>query len=258
MNRMLYRAAFAALVFAAIPAAVPVRAQGTLPSAEKVLNDADAAQGGRTAVGKIKTIVQHATMTVAAQKLSGTMEMRVKLPNKVYTRQVFAGIGETEGAFDGTVAWSRDPINGLRVLPAAETQQMKSSVSDMVSSDWHQQYKAAVLLGVRKVGTVKTYAVRLTPKTGSKPVVIFFDTKTKLPVRQDMVVVSPQGSIPTQNFFSDYRRVGGYLFPFQTRQIVGSIEVTIVAQDIQVNVPVADSLFGKPAAAVSSPSATKP
>ncbi len=220
-----------------------------LPPVEKILDEASAASGSSAAFNKIRTVTMRARMSYPAQKINGTMEMQIKFPDKVYLVQQIAGAGKIEQGFDGKVGWSRDPINGLRTLEGGELRQVQSPVDEIRSSDWRKTYVKPVLIGIRKVGTADAYAIRLTPKRGGKPVVIFYDTKTKLPLRTDVVVETAQGAIPTQSFSSDYRSVDGIKFPFKSRQVVSGLPEGIVTfEAIQINAPVDDKLFAKPKA----------
>jgi hypothetical protein len=212
------------------------------------MDDASAAMGSKAAFAKIKTMTMRGNLSLPAQNISGTMETQMKLPGKIYSVQTIPGVGKLEQGYDGKIGWSRDPINGLRTLAEGELRQMKNQAEEMKSSDWRTLYAKPVLLGVRKVGTMNTYAVRMTPKSGGKPVVIHYDMKTKLPVRTDLTVETAQGPVPTQSFSSDFRSVSGIKFPFKMRQVAGASEVNIVFDSIAINGPVDDNLFAKPTA----------
>jgi hypothetical protein len=223
----------AALMTNLIASPTPSLAQQTtkpaakLPSANKILDDAAAAQGSKAAFAKMKTMKMSGKVSIPAQKINGTMMTMMKLPDKVYVLQEIGGVGKFEQGYDGKIGWSRDPINGLRTLAGGELKQMQTQSNEVRSSDWRSLYKAPKVLGLRKVGTVDAYAVQMTPIKGGQPIVTFYDIKTKLPIRTDMVVESAQGKIPTQSFISDYRLVNGLRVPFKTRQVVGATEINV-------------------------------
>jgi len=223
-----------------------------LPSAEKVLNDFTAATGGREAMKKVKTMVTIGTIEITSANISGTMESRIKMPNKVWVKQDIKGIGTAVTAYDGKAGWSIDPINGTRTLSGPELSQLQSSIDDS-KNDWHDRFSGATMIGIRKVGTQTTYAIRLTARRADlKAVVNFYDVKTKLLVRTDVVQEGPTGSVPTQNFLSDYRTVQGTKQPFSIRSVSGKLEVLTRITSIQFNVPIDDSTFAKPEASAAS------
>lgn len=251
---------FALLIALSAPlCAVPVvqaqtkPAAAKLPSAASVLDDSAKATGGIANYNKIKSMVITGTMQMIAQNISGSLETRLAFPNKVYSAQEIKGIGKFEQGYDGATGWSRDPINGLRTLAGAELTQIKTQGDEMKSSDWRRLYSKVTLLGIRKVGTANAYAIRLFPKSGAKPVTTFFDTKTKLPIRTDIVAQTAQGEVPSQNFTSDFRTVSGIKIPFKTRQVSGTQEVSVTFDSVQVNVPIDNAIFAKPVASTPKP-----
>ncbi len=231
-----------------------------LPSVTKILADVAAAAGDKAAFTKIKTLVMRGTMTLSAQNLSGAMDIQMAFPDKIHVSQEIGGVGKFEQGYDGKQGWSRDPLNGLRTLAGAELGQMRRQADEVRSSDWHQLYSKAELIGLRKVGAESAYAVRLTPKRGGKPVIIYYDTRTKLPLRTDTIVETAQGAIPTQTFASDFRIVSGVMMPFKSRQVIGATEVSLLYDRIEFNAPINESVFAKPTAVttVAKPEAPKP
>jgi len=209
----------------------------------------------------MKSIVMVGTLSIPAQKITGKVETRIVFPNKVYSSQEISGFGKFEKGYDGKIGWSRDPLKGLQSLTGAELTQLQSQGDDLQNPNWRKAYKKAEMIGIRKVGTVNTYAIRLTPVRGGKPTVTYYDVKTKLPIRTDIVVETAEGSTPTQSFTSDFRAVNGIKFPFKMRQVVGGVtEVNVAFTAIQVNTPIADTVFAKPAEAATgaSPKPAKP
>lgn len=257
MNRRLFGAFLgAAMITTLLSSAVPVQAQKKttmpavkLPSADKIMDDSSKVMGTKAAFDKIKTMTMSGKISIPAQNITGSMVTQMQFPDKIYVLQEIAGFGKAEQGFDGKIGWSRDPINGLRTLAGDELRQMRSQSDEIKSTDWRKLYDKPVVVGIRKVGAMDTYMIRMTRKGGGKPVTTYYDIKTKFPVRTDIVVETAQGSVPTQSFNSDFRTVGGVKIPFKTRQVVGGVsEVNVIFDSVQVNVPVDDKLFAKPKA----------
>jgi zinc protease len=213
-------------------------------TAEQIIEKSIQAVGGRAAMSKIKSTVMKGTLQM--QGVSGNFEVYQKAPNKYLFVQNLQGVGELKQGFDGKVGWAHDPFSGIRNLEGAELEMTKREATHNAALYWKQLYKKVELLGTRKVGSGTAYAIRMTPTKG-KPVTQYFDTKNFLLVRVDVVVESPQGTIATETYFSNYRPVNGVKTPFMLKQRVSSIEVTLQVTEVKNNVPISDSIFKKPA-----------
>lgn len=222
----------------------PVSAQKSRMTAEQVLEKSIQAMGGRAAMNKITSTIMKGNMQM--QGMQGSFEIHQKAPNKHFFMQTLQGVGEFKQGFDGKTGWSQDPMSGVRNMEGAELEMTKREARHNAPLYWKQLYKKVELLGTRKVGNGTAYAIRMTPAKG-KPVTQYFDTKTFLPVKVDMVIESPQGTVATETLLSDYRTVNGVKFPFTLKQRVAGIEVSMKITEIKNNVPIKDSIFAKPA-----------
>ena len=86
---------------------------------------------------------------------------------------------------------------------------------------------------------------------GSRPngtlATFYFDSETGLLTRLVRYANSKVGRLPTQIDYADYRDVAGVKMPFKmTVTWLDGLE-NIQLTDVQVNVPVDDARFGKPA-----------
>ena len=205
------------------------------------------ATGGKAAYAKLTSTVTTGTFSITGQKIKGNYEVQAKAPNKIHISQTIESLGKTDQGYDGNTGWSRDPINGLRMLSGAELAQLKEQARFNGLLFWKEMYPKTEVLGIRPVGSAKAYAVRLTPAAG-KPTIQYFDVTTKLLVRQDQMVESPQGSIPTESYPSNWKAVDGVKQPYTMRQVVaGSNEIITISTSIKNNTAIPDSVFVKPA-----------
>ncbi|MFN3683649.1 MAG: hypothetical protein ACK41F_06895 [Fimbriimonadaceae bacterium] len=214
-------------------------------TAEQVLDKAIAASGGKETIAKIKTAVLRATMEAPMQGLKGSVVTYVKAPNKIRVETDIEGIGKTIQGFDGKVAWSKDPIQGLRKLEGAEKAAMARN-SSIVSTDWRQFYTKATYVGLEKFGDKDVHVIELTPK-GAKPIRQFFDAETFLLLKQTGVQEGPMGEMPFEAYFSDYKEVDGLKLAMKQVVKVGPIEIQITMKEIKQGLPVDDKLFAMPA-----------
>lgn len=224
-------------------AKAPVAPVLALRTADAVLDAAATAMGAAKAAAFESTVIT-GTLTMAAQGITGSVLMKVK-GSSFAMSQTIANIGEIRMGFDGKTGWVKDPFNGLRDLKGDELSQAKSDI-DRSATDWRKEMKSATLLAPRKVAGGWCYVVKATPKTG--PVSTqYYDAKSLLLVRTDMVASGPSGKIPTESYFTDYRDVEGAKMPWRTRSVIaGGQEVVITYTKVETNVPVDAADFAKP------------
>src|SRR5690349_20585317 len=98
-----------------------------------------------------------------------------------------------------------------------------------------------------QIGNSTATAIRASNST-EPPVRLYFDKKSGLLVRLVRYVNSPLGRNPTQIDYSDYREVAGIRLPFRWTVAQPQGHFTIQLSEIQVNVPIDDSRFARPAA----------
>jgi outer membrane lipoprotein-sorting protein len=206
-----------------------------------------AATGGAAAYAKVKSQETKGTISIPAQGSSGSFVMRYKAPGKVVMSATMPGIGEMGQGYDGKIGWSRDPFSGTRTLQGAELAQI---VNELILSNnpgaYNKVFSKIELLKPGKVGKQPALRVKLTPKVGG-PQTLYFDPKTYLMLRRDAEVVTAQGSVPAENYFSDYRVVDGVKMPFKTRTVTGMGEQQMQISQVKNNLSLDDKIFSKPA-----------
>lgn len=224
------------------PAPVPKK----LPPVSQILDAYVKAIGGRAARGKIRSLAMNGTVEMMPMGIKGTYESISAEPYLSLQRMNMAGLGEFVDGFDGTTAWTINPLQGSRTKSTAEIAQQK------VLGDFHRDtelgkiYKSLVVTGIEKVGGSDAYVVRGEAEGLTAPVLMYFDTRTGLLVRSDSTFISPEGKQPTKVFYEDYRKVDGVLFPFTLRTQLSGFELTLTADEIKTNVPVKPEMFAKP------------
>ena len=82
---------------------------------------------------------------------------------------------------------------------------------------------------------------------GKPQVRLYFDRKTGLLARMVRYADTPVGRNPTQIDYADYRAVDGVQMPFRWTLARPNGRFTIQVKETQVNVPIDDARFEKPA-----------
>lgn len=242
------------------PEALAAEVKSALPvlTVEQILKKNRAATGSSFTEAKVTSMLATGTFELPAMGAQGALEIYGKAPNKQLTVINIPGFGEAFEGFDGTEAWARDPISGLRVKTGVELAQAKSAAIFDRDSMLEKLYPKMEAKGTEKVGGRDAYVVVATSSDAGVET-WYFDGETFLLIRQDVVAEGPQGKLPLQNYFEDFRVVSGVKMPFVTRITNPSYNATIRLTEIKTNVAIDDAKFAKPMpAAKPAPAATTP
>ena len=217
-------------------------------TAEQIMDRGAAVLGSRAAWSRIKTTVMQGSVEVKGQNLRGTVVVKAKRPGKFLVEQKIDGIGVTQQAYDGKVGWSKDPNQGLRKLTGTELQAAKRAAIG-AHFEWRKFFAKWEVEGVKKVNGKDAYVVKLSPAIG-RITREYYDTKSLMPVRTDMVTEVAGVPMPVEIYPSDFRKVDGVLMPYVMRQRVmqssGPVEIVVRIRSIKNNVPISDSIFAMP------------
>lgn len=232
------------LFIAAFPASSFVAAQDarlTVPSAAEIFRQNTEALGGREAVKKIKSRVTRANAEIPAMGLKGTFETYSAAHNKSLTILNLVGYGEVFNGFDGSVAWVKDPAQGLRSKSGEELEQVKSTADFYSSIDREKKYPNAEVAGLTKIGDAEAWIVKVDANT-----TLFFDKRTGLLLKSERTTVRGGTKMSIAIIYEDYRDVDGVKHPFTVRQSMHGGELVLQTTEVKQNVEIADSKFSKP------------
>ncbi len=217
-----------------------------MPTADQIIDNHVKAIGGKEALAKVSSRVAKGKLDIAAANISGTFESQNKGPNLSSMTAELANFGLVRQGFDGTVAWEANPMVGLREKSGVELADAK------LEAELHRELKMKELFpklevkGKEKVGDKETYVVLATPKEGT-PITLYFDAQSWLLLKDAAERETPEGKVPTQTFYEDYREVDGMKFPFKLRQVNPMFEMVIAFTEIKHNGTIDETKFKKPA-----------
>lgn len=220
-------AARAAALLAATMVASPVGAQGAagLPPAQEIIARYVKAVGG-DAWKSHKSARMKATMTVPAANITSTMEVVQVFPNSIMEKTTIAGMGEMKTGFDGTVAWSIDPMQGPRVLSGPEEVAMKESANPENALRMSGDITASETVEKTTFNEQECYKVKHTWKSG-RVSHDCYSVKDGLLVATTTKQASPMGEVDVTQLHKDYKDFGGIKRPsVVTSQMMGQ-EITV-------------------------------
>lgn len=216
-----------------------------MPTVQEILAKYTQAIGGKAANEKIKSRMTKGTLELAPMGVKGTFENYTAAPNKTTAKISLAGIGDFFDGFDGTTAWTINPLQGNRDKQGEELAQTKLTNDFYRETNLGKLFPKMELRGVEKVGENDAYVVVGTPDKLPAET-FYFDTKSGLLVRQDATTIAPEGNVSSKTFFEDYREVDGVKIAFKTRTILPQFELITTFTEVKNNVAVEDAKFAKP------------
>ena len=164
--------------------------------------DAMYAQGGWTMTG---------TFAIPAQGITGPVLVK-GTANKSYTMIEIPGIGVVEEGYDGTHAWSNDPMQGPRLKSAEET--AESAFNADVGSDWGAKYEIWETQGAGEYDGRDVWRVRLVPKGGLPERTLLYDAETGLELVMITSSLTPMGEVTSTIEFADWKdHEAGFKYP---------------------------------------------
>jgi hypothetical protein len=217
----------------------------TQPTAEAILDKYIEVTGGKAAYEKKLTEVSTGVMEFTGKGVKAHMATYQAAPNKSYMVVEIEGIGKMEDGTDGSVVWERSALKGPRLKSGEEKAVALRGAAIHHDVHWRDYFQKVEFTGVEPIDGHVCYRVALTPKEG-QPETRYYDKKSNLLVRTNMILKTEMGEIPAEMSVSDYRSVNGVLMPFQLKQKVLGQEFTITQESIQSNVDIPKDRFALP------------
>ena len=182
------------------------QATTALPAGSAIVAKYSAAVGGPSYV-KAKSIVTKGAMSMPAQGISATFEMTLVSPNQMQMVTNIPGMGLVQIGFDGTTAWSMDPMQGPRVLAGGELDQIRDESDRRGAVRMAEMFTSVETVADTTMNSERCYLVKLTWKSGRETFDCYSPT-TGLIVASRSVQKTAMGDIPVVTLFSDYKKFG--------------------------------------------------
>src|SRR6266478_6636630 len=250
---------FAITLLLSMPAAVGAQA------ADEIVKKTIEARGG---IEKIKAVQSqrisgHVSFT---QGMEGTFIVELKRPLKMHV-EISVGGQKFVRVYDGkSSGWMINPFaesKDVQPLPPEELKNISDeSDFDGPLVDYKAKGNQIELVGKEKLDDKPVYRLKLTNKNGDVRF-YFFDASSFLLLKWEGLRKTGEEELPWESFFSDFHEVQGLKYPFRIDQGSPGTEFkqTLIAEKIEINLPIDDSRFGKPVAespaAAASPSSPR-
>ena len=222
-----------------------MKAKGSMPTVDQILDKYVMALGGKAAIEKHTSRVMKGTLDIPAAGVSGSAELYAKAPDKSLTLITVPGFGIVQEGFDGTVGWAEDPQSGLREKSGVELATTKLDSHFYRDINLKKLYPKMMLKGEEKVGERATYVIEATPAEGD-PEKWYFDAETGLLLRMDVERESPLGKQPVEVYLDNYKEADGVKLPFSLRQVTSAFTINITIDKVTHGESIDDAKFKKP------------
>jgi hypothetical protein len=251
------RTSFLRIAAAAVPMVTFFSVAGaqapSLPPAATLVAKYGEAVGGKAFLAH-KSMVMKGGMAMPASGINAKFEVTQLSPNQMSMVTEIAGLGKIEAGFDGTTAWSNDPMQGARVLAGKELDQLKDEADRRGAVRSPELFTTIETVADTTMNNERCYLVKLNWKSG-RETYDCYSAATGLLVASKSVQTTPQGDIPVVTLFSDYKKFGDAMFATKTvQEAVGMQQIltieSVVFSDgagVVISPPAAVQALVKPA-----------
>jgi hypothetical protein len=204
---------------------------GDLPAARRILDRYVEAIGGRAAVMRTRSSHTTGLFEVPAAGLVGQIDVYAAAPNRMFVKTNFPQMGEVTSGYDGTTAWSVDPMQGPMLLEGKQLEDTR------VQADFFGRlHEPANFSSIETTGLVdfegkQAYSVRLV-RTNGDVVEELFDPTTGLLVGSVATRDTPMGPVTVTSVVSDYKKFGDQLVPTRVVQKVAGQEIVVTISSV--------------------------
>lgn len=214
------------------------------PTGEQIIDRYVEAIGGRAVWQGIHSRTSLGNIEFPTVHISGTVMIHEKAPNRVLQVVILEGAVFRQG-FDGQVAWSDDPQDGVKTKSGDELSEAARDADFYRPINMKKLYSKLVVSGQEEIDGQMAYVVEAASADGSVEK-IYFDVESGLIVRA--IARRHNGAEVTtfQQDLQDYRDVDGVKLPFTVVQTGGEAPFTIHFGEFHHNVDLEDSEFAKP------------
>ena len=231
----------AALVLSAGGAA----AQQALPPAKQIVDRYVEAIGGRDALARHNFRHMVAEMSIPANGMTMTMDMKFARPNKYAMKMSMPGMGAITGGYDGQVGWAVNPMTGPQLLSGKELAQVRRTADMDASMDFSKMFPSLETVERSTSQGRPCHRLRMVSAEADTAFACF-DVETGLLATMESKQASPMGEMTSVSRFEDYRDFGGIKMPARTVTTVMGQEMTLTVKSLTTT-PIPETEFAAPA-----------
>jgi hypothetical protein len=240
----------------------------TARDVDAILADHVTALGGKAILGRHKSLHIKRKIAIKGMGIEGDEERYAASGDRFLAITSIPGIGTVRQGSDGKTFWSEDPINGLRLLTGAEKEQARLDGSWNAELRMTKLYKKITVVPTpanatasRPGGSAKPAAalecLELVPREGS-PITICFDRQSHQRIFQTGRQMTPQGEMPFEAHFSQWKDFEGVSLPTLEETTAGPTTIEARLVEVKFDEKLDPGLFKLKKPSASPPAAKAP
>ena len=219
-------------------------------TADELVEKSLQAAGGREKMEAVKSARMTGKLSMG-QGMEAPMVVETVEPNKIRMEMTFQGMTMIQ-AYDGKSGWQVQPFMGKTEPEPMNEQEQKAMEDQLDNMDLLTKYKekghALELVGKEELEGSPVYKLKLTKKSG-EVLNLYLDAETYLQVKQTGKTKMQGQDVETETSLSDYKEVGGVLYPHSIQTRVPSMPGGVMAmtfEKIEPNPDIPASRFDMP------------
>lgn len=207
-----------------------------LPTARSIIDKHLAAVGGRKAITAHKSHRVKGTMSMPANGMSGTLESVAARPNKIKTKVTLAGVGEIQEGFDGTHAWTINPMTGPSLATGAELEDRKfDALYDNELKD-EAHYESLKTVEKTTFDGRPAYKIAVKRKGAASQDFEYYDAETGLKIGVEATRHTPMGAVTVVATQGEYKKFGNLLIATLMKQKMMGVEQVMTISSVEFDV----------------------
>jgi hypothetical protein len=182
---------------------------------------------------------------------NGEGEVFAQVPDRQRSHVGLGAAGVIDEGFDGTVAWTKSPWQGVRLKTGDELAKVKRDAQFHRELRYKSLFPDLAYKATEKVGDEEAWLLESKPTPSSKEK-FWFSTKTALLIREESQYDGPNGAVTINSFPSDYKTFDGLKLPGALKiKISGAnsqdFEFSLKFTAVKHNIDIDPAKFAKPA-----------
>lgn len=192
------------------PATTPKPEQ--LPTGRELVAKHVKAAGGEAAFKAVKSIHAKGTFEMAAQGLSGPLDIMGARPDKMLLRVDLASVGHVESGYDGKNGWNIDPASGPSLLKGRALTEIAEDAWFDAALHAPDRVKEMTTLAKTEWDNRPAYQVKVVFASGAEQTE-YYDAETGFEIGSESERETPMGVLPMKMILRDYKKFGGLMQP---------------------------------------------
>lgn len=183
-------------------------------------------------IASIQGMKSTITMDIPAAGMSATITAVQRRPNQMAMTIDIPGLGEMRQGYDGSTAWSSDPMQGPRLVTGAEASALADGADMSAMARNPDQFTAIEAAGEADIDGDKANCLKLTWKSGRVTTECYSSTSGLL-VESRQTQQSQMGEVEAVSRLSDYRAVNGIMVPHKITQSAMGMQQVMTTTSVE-------------------------